>query len=319
MVRPPDVSILVPTFNRAAILTQSLGGMTRLEPGGLSFELVIVDNNSKDETPRVVESFKDRLPIRYLFEEKAGKSQALNLALQQAELGTIVVFADDDIVPRPDWLTQIQGACERHRDFNVFGGKIELVWPEGAIPGWAQDAGVQFWALGLHDLGNENLEYPYKNYPGGANYWVRGEVLSEGHHFDTAVGPRPKGYGIMETETSFLHQLALSGHKAMYIPEAAVGHLVQSYLLESDYVQKRAVRWGRGMPHRGLCHTDLLDKSPLRWKALRYGSLARHYASYATGLLAMDPARRMVKRRAALTGIGYDLESLRIAKDERTP
>ena len=115
-----DISILIATYNRADILRQTLENMTCLDRDGLSVEFVVVDNNSSDHTKEVIESFTDRLPIRYLFGAKPGKSRALNRALDKVPLGKIIVFTDDDIVPHKDWLTAIVSISNRWPDYSVF-------------------------------------------------------------------------------------------------------------------------------------------------------------------------------------------------------
>src|SRR5687768_2828620 len=97
-----NISILIATHNRAKILRRTMKAMEALVRAGVSVEWVIVDNNSSDETRLVVESFRERLPLRYLFEPRPGKNYALNKALSEVELGDVVVFTDDDVTPNPD-------------------------------------------------------------------------------------------------------------------------------------------------------------------------------------------------------------------------
>jgi len=75
------ISIIICTYNRSRSLARTLDTMAALySPGNLKWELIVVDNNSKDDTKAVVERFKRNsgLNIRYVFEEKQGLSFARN-------------------------------------------------------------------------------------------------------------------------------------------------------------------------------------------------------------------------------------------------
>ncbi|MBA7606547.1 hypothetical protein ES703_13697 [subsurface metagenome] len=308
-----DISILIATYNRADILRQTLENMTCLDRDGLSVEFVVVDNNSSDHTKEVIESFTDRLPIRYLFGAKPGKSRALNRALDKVPLGKIIVFTDDDIVPHKDWLTAIVSISNRWPDYSVFGGKIDLIWPKGEIPSWAQQQAIWFWAFGHHDQGKSDSHYLPRNYPSGANFWVRRSTLSGGKRFDESVGPCSTNFKAMGAETSLLHQLVVDGYAAMYSPDAVVGHYVQRTLLSESNIKKRAYRWGRGMPHRRICHPTLFEKHPLMWRLLRVSSLIRHAVSYVGAMMSFSCERRIKKSLNAIVGIGHDVESIKLA------
>ena len=308
-----DISVLIPTYNRKDILNKTLQSMTQLDCDGLKVEIVIVDNNSCDETKEVIASFTGKLPIRYLFEAKAGKSCALNRVLNEVRLGKIIVFTDDDIVPDKSWLRAIVAVSDRWPDYSVFGGKIDLIWPEGEVAGWAKSKAVQFWAFGHHDQGDSDTVYPERKYPGGANFWVRRKAFCQGIRFDEFAGPRPANFKVMGAETSLLHKLVLNGYEIMYSPDAVVGHYVQKQLLSERNIKKRAFRWGRQMPHRGICHRIFFEKHPLIWRFLRVISLVRHAIKYAVAKTSFSHDMQVVRSLDSMTRMGYEFESLKIS------
>ncbi len=312
-----DISVLIATYNRANVLEQTLKNMANLESGGLSVQFVVIDNNSTDNTSKVIKSFSDQLNVRHLFEPKAGKSQALNRALQTIDLGKIIVFTDDDVKPQKDWLKQIISICGRLPDFSVFGGKVDLIWPETEIPDWARLKSIQYWAFGLHYQGDDEHPYGLRQYPGGANYWVRREVFNKKRLFDEKVGPRPSNYNVMGTETSFLHHLAVDGYRIMYCPDVVLGHYVEPKMLSREAVKKRAYRWGRGMPHRGISRPGLFQKNRWAWRLLRAASLFRHIFRYLIAMLSFSNKRRFERYLDVITRTGYDMESLRISYGTR--
>ncbi len=106
------ISVIICTYNRCESLARTLKSFTKISvPEGSLWELVLVDNNSKDKTKLFVEEFKKnyRLNIEYIFEEKPGKSHALNHGIKQAK-GEIIAFTDDDVIVDRDWLLNIQKA-----------------------------------------------------------------------------------------------------------------------------------------------------------------------------------------------------------------
>ena len=105
----PDVSIVIPTFNRASSLRLTLDALDgQVAPDSLAWELLVVDNNSRDGTRSAVQDFigRARIRVRYLFVAQQGVSHARNagLANSQAE---IVGFTDDDVDPARDWVSTI--------------------------------------------------------------------------------------------------------------------------------------------------------------------------------------------------------------------
>lgn len=95
---PMDLSIVVPTYNRGPILHKLLDALCRQKGDLPNWELLIVDDGSRDDTADRVQSFTPHLPIRYLFQSQSGVSRARNRGLTEAA-GHVVLFLDDDVIP----------------------------------------------------------------------------------------------------------------------------------------------------------------------------------------------------------------------------
>src|SRR5437762_3176643 len=95
------ISAIVCTYNRCESLRDTLTALKQQHlRNGSSLEILVVDNNSRDLTKKVVsEAAKESgWPIRYVFESRQGKSSALNRGIREAA-GEFLVMTDDDMIP----------------------------------------------------------------------------------------------------------------------------------------------------------------------------------------------------------------------------
>jgi len=259
-----SLSVIIATYNRAAILKETLEAMTQVDRTALDVQWIVVDNNSTDDTAAVLESFSCRLPLKCLFEPKPGKNNALNTVLRSAVLQDIVVFTDDDISPASDWLIQIARACERYSDISVFGGRIALRWPS-APPRWLVSSWMRSFGFSEHDFGPVDRPYAPGCYPFGGNFWLRRELFESGRTFRAEMGPM-KDKRIMGSETSFLRPLAEEGEKMVYCPEVVVEHRIKTSDGHFRTLRKRAYSLGRGIAQMsGLHHKHLYIERPRLW------------------------------------------------------
>lgn len=108
-------TVAVCTWNRAALLPGALERLARVRPPPGAWEVLVVDNNSTDDTESVLEAFAGRLPLRRAFEPEQGLSHARNTAVRLAR-GDYIVWTDDDALVDADWLTAYGRAVEQHPD-----------------------------------------------------------------------------------------------------------------------------------------------------------------------------------------------------------
>lgn len=194
-----SVSVIICTWNRSASLRRTLHSLNdQIGCDGAAVEVIIVDNNSSDDTKNVVDSF---LPywklgeLRYTFEKMQGKQFALNRGIRVAR-NAILAFSDDDVVFRNDWIRQARLVFE-DETLDLAGGRTMLMWPQAGPPPWF---GPDMSAVaGGVDLGEERLDPPPPGYaPAGANLIARRALFdrvgmySEMHfrHMDYEFGLR---------------------------------------------------------------------------------------------------------------------------------
>ena len=109
------ISVILCTYNRCQSLTRALESVAASQmPNSLDWEILVVDNNSKDRTREVMSEFCLRHPgrVRYLFEAQQGLSNARNAGIREAH-GEIIAFTDDDITVEPTWLQNLTASLAR--------------------------------------------------------------------------------------------------------------------------------------------------------------------------------------------------------------
>src|SRR5262245_9910726 len=100
------LSVIIPTHNRVHILKECLQAIFHQDLPQKDFEIIIVDDGSKDETKATVSSLQKKHPnLLYLYQENQGQGIARNHGIHKAK-GDIVVFIGDDIIVRKDFLTE---------------------------------------------------------------------------------------------------------------------------------------------------------------------------------------------------------------------
>lgn len=233
-----DATVVIATYNRADILRGALDALGRQQtPADLSWELIVVDNNSTDATGAVVEEFASAasIPVCHLFEPRQGKSHALNTAIGHAR-GQIVAFTDDDTRPAPDWIAETAAALRRWNADGV-GGRIVPDW-HAPIPHWLDDA--LHGNLALMEYGEpKTLTLPLRRPPKvwGANMAFRRELFADIGHFDTALGPTGRKVSMSE-DTDFVVRALRRGYTVVYDPALVVHHRIGPERMRKPYFRK---------------------------------------------------------------------------------
>ena len=121
------LSVILCTYNRCQSLEKALASVAASRtPDRTDWEVLVIDNNSKDQTRQVIEECASRNPgrFRYIFEAKQGKSNALNTGIREAR-GDILAFMDDDVLVEPSWLDSLTRPL-RESNVSGTGGRIPM-------------------------------------------------------------------------------------------------------------------------------------------------------------------------------------------------
>lgn len=227
------ITVILCTYNRCRVLPKALTSIAASQlPDPVEWEVLVVDNNSKDATSDVVRDFAVKHPgrIRYLFEPRAGKSNALNAGIREAA-GDILAFMDDDVVVEPTWLDRVTRPL-REEQWTGCGGRILPDWTREP-PRWLSLEGRYVLApLAVFDLGPEPGEL--HEAPFGTSMAFRREAFERHGGFRTDLGPHP-GSEIRSEDTEFGRRVLEAGERLWYEPSAVVYHPVPDARLQKNY------------------------------------------------------------------------------------
>jgi glycosyltransferase involved in cell wall biosynthesis len=286
-----DVTVGICTWNRARLLDATLAQMCNLRiPPGVAWELLVVDNNSTDETPAVIERYVGRLPVRRLVERRQGTSYAKNCVLAHAA-GELLLWTDDDVLVDEEWLAAYVSAAARWPNAGYFGGLITPRF-EREPPSWFhKNEHVLSPAMALRDLGPNEHELAGSEPPFGANMAFRRAAFSS-RTFDVRLGPHANDQ-IRGEETKYCRELAADGFQGIWVPAAKVQHFVLAHRLTARFIRD----YWAGVGRTEVRKENASGIGTPRWV---YKALVQSYAKYlwkrATGSPEWVPSLMAVSR-----------------------
>jgi glycosyltransferase involved in cell wall biosynthesis len=236
-----QLSIILSTYNRGELVQDAVASvLAQQETGTPDFELIVVDNNSIDNTRAIIERFAAADGrVRYLFESRQGLSYARNAGVREAR-APLIVFTDDDVRAEPDWAAAIVRAFREYPDADTVGGRVLPLWP-AIPPAWLTR---DHWApLALADYSPVPVEVTAAQ-PiclVGANLSVRRRVFDVIGGFSTSLQRVKDGIGSLE-DHEFLLRLLHAGGKGIYDPRIVIHAAIQPNRLDRRYHR----RWHTG-------------------------------------------------------------------------
>jgi len=242
------LSIVVCTYNRAASLRETLATLTHQTFEGGSVEIIVVDNNSTDETPQTVEEMArdSAWPMRYMLEARQGLSHARNRGIEEAQ-GELIAFTDDDVLVETGWAKALWEASTRY-EAAVVGGPVLPRW-SCAPPAWFFNErvnrrlhGVFAWLdRGAHPqvATAEEIYFLF-----GANMAFQRHIFRELGGFSSELGRKGKGL-LGGEESEMLQRVLRAGKRVVYIPGARVSHKIPPERMSLQYIRQWKFHSGR--------------------------------------------------------------------------
>lgn len=246
-----NVTILICTYNRADLLGPTLDSLAGLQGSpGLTWEVLIVDNNSTDDTAGCVAGRQRSFPVelRYEFEKRQGKSIALNTGIELAR-GEIILYTDDDVRVPAGWMEAAVRPLLTRTDIAYTGGPVRPMW-ERAPPAWLDSGGNLGGTIAVKDHGDEPFIFEdRRKTPLGVNMAVRRELVQRIGGFRPDLGRRGKSL-LGQEQAEFFYRSRAAGARGAYIPEMVLEHYVPASRLTHRYFR----RWWfwKGISHARL-------------------------------------------------------------------
>jgi len=210
-----DLSVVIPTRNRASRLSRCLDELKRQTLPSERFEVVIVDNGSTDDSYEAARRMAAAMPFRtsVLVEPRRGPAAARNRGTEWAR-GQRLLFLGDDILASPQLLAEHLAAAESHRDCAILGF---TAWaPQLHLTPFmryvAPERGPQFRYATIRDPLNCGYQFFYSSNISLERYWFDLEQFDETFPYacfeDADLGYRLQKRGLRIV----LHRPALAWH-----------------------------------------------------------------------------------------------------------
>lgn len=234
----PKVSVVVCTRNRADSLQNALQSLLRLAmPDGMDYEIVVVNNNSTDDTSQVVQAVANSttITVREFIETQPGVVYARNRGVEESR-GEWVAFFDDDQLAQKDWLSSLIQLADEKQCLCV-GGAVLLSLPEEQIRNLSPICRM---LLGETVNMDSSLKYTPRQTPGAGNMMIHRDVFQQIGLFDAKFNARGE-------DTDLFLRMYAENISAWYTPDAIVYHVIPPERLTTDYMLRLADVMSTGM------------------------------------------------------------------------
>ncbi len=231
-----DISVIICTYNRAYNLKDCFDCLASQDiSANVSWEVVLVDNNSTDNTKHCVEAYAAtaNFLLRYHFEPQQGLSHARNLGINSS-VGDILVFTDDDVLPDSDWLTEIYNNMTAY-NCDACGGAIAPKW-ETPPPSWLTEIFYGFLAIKQDNTDARQLSIN-DELPFGANMIFRHHLFDKYGLFDTQKGRKGNVLAGGE-DIEMFERIIHNNGVVFYFPSIKVTHKVEAFRLKKNYFRR---------------------------------------------------------------------------------
>ncbi|MEH1993647.1 hormogonium polysaccharide biosynthesis glycosyltransferase HpsE [Nostoc sp.] len=233
-----DFTVAIPTYNGESRLPELLKRLqNQLHTENLSWEIIVVDNNSTDNTAKVVQIYqkdwRGPYPLKYCFEAKQGAAYARKRAVAEAK-GRLIGFLDDDNYPVSNWVSAACTFGEKYPKAGAYGSQIHPDWEVEPPENFQRIAPF----LAITERGNLPLLYEAakKLLPPSAGLVVRKQAWLESVPDKPILTGRVKGSMLTSEDLEMLSYIQKAGWEIWYNPEMEISHKIPKFRLQKDYL-----------------------------------------------------------------------------------
>lgn len=237
-MKPKSIGVLIPTFNGSHRIHRTLESLASSDkPYGIDFKVYVIDNNSSEEHAEkyklLVSETRQKMDVRYLFEQQQGRSHALNCGIKSAS-EDILAFVDDDETVDTSWVNVIYKYFSSSH-ISYIGGACLPNW-HAAPPNWLPaHTGKYRGVLGWIELSKLDLDFNTDNIElCGGNFAIKRSDLIQAGTFNTSLGRSSNN--LMGGEDGDLHRrLRKLSLKGVYTPSLIIYHDIPTTRMTFNY------------------------------------------------------------------------------------
>lgn len=233
-----DFTVAIPTYNGESRLPELLERLrNQLYIETLSWEIIVVDNNSTDNTAAIIQSYQAEwqcpYPLRYCFEEKQGAAYARKRAVEEAK-SNLIGFLDDDNYPVSNWVAAAYAFGQQYPKAGAYGSQIH--------PDWEVEPPKDFMRLApflaITERGDLPLLYkPHKKLlPPSAGLVIRRQAWLDSIPNQMILTGRVSKNTLTGEDLEMLSYIQKSGWEIWYNPEMEIYHRIPSWRLQKEYL-----------------------------------------------------------------------------------
>lgn len=233
-----DFSVVIPTYNGASHLPELLEKLrSQVVSENLSWEVIVVDNNSTDDTAQVVRDYqanwRSDCPLKYVLEKQQGAAFARQRGIEEAR-GILVGCLDDDNLPTPNWVAAACTFAQAHPQAGAYGSQIHGKF-EAKPPEYIKSIGSY---LAIIERGSKPRYYEpeRKMLPPGAGLVLRKQAWELSVPKSLFLNHQGRGAGLASEDLEVVLHIQNAGWEIWYNPEMEIEHKIPPWRLEKDYL-----------------------------------------------------------------------------------
>ncbi|TVP64725.1 MAG: glycosyltransferase family 2 protein [Nodularia sp. (in: Bacteria)] len=233
-----DFTVAIPTYNGATRLPELLEKLrNQIDTENFSWQIIVVDNNSTDNTAQVIKSYQENwqcfYPLKYCFEPKQGAAYARKHAIAVAE-SELIGFLDDDNYPVSNWVAAAYSFAQKYPQAGAYGSQIHADWEVEPPKNFARLAPF----LAITERGNlpRLYEVRKKLLPPSAGLVVRRQAWLESVPNQPILTGRIAGNMLTGEDIEMLSYIQKAGWEVWYNGAMEIYHKIPSSRLTQEYL-----------------------------------------------------------------------------------
>ena len=233
-----DFTVAIPTYNGERRLPEVIDKLlAQIDAENIAWEIIVIDNNSTDNTAKVVQAYQENwpqnVPLRYIQEKKQGAAFAREKAVEAAK-SPLIGFLDDDNLPAPDWVAAAYAFSQKYPQAGAYASLVHPLYE--VEPPENFDRIAPFLAITQRGPNPLRYEPHQKVLPPSAGLVVRKQAWLECVPSKLILTGRANGKMLTSEDLEVLSYIQRSAWEIWYNPAMQIGHKIPYWRLNKEYL-----------------------------------------------------------------------------------